>query len=133
MRDGNAEARPTGVTDVTSITGVTPVSTPGASPDEMCVLDLVATVSKAAGPASRTLAPRTALHLVFGALRELGYGPDQTRAAVARGIDAGRASYGSLDLASEKRDLLEAAREELRDAAFYLAARLVQIERRGTR
>ncbi len=39
-----------------------------------------------------------------------------------QGLEKGRASYGPMELATDKRDLEQEAREELRDGQIYLAA-----------
>ena len=99
---------------------------PALSPDELLVLDLVATVVRAAGPAGPQTEPRVALYLVCAALRCLGYEPEAAWALVAQGLDEGRAVYGPLDLATDQRDLLGEAAAELRDACVYLAAAIVR-------
>lgn len=48
---------------------------------------------------------------------------------VARGLAVGRRAYGPMDLAGDRRDFLEEALQEHRDALVYLAAETLHLRR----
>lgn len=48
---------------------------------------------------------------------------------VVEGLARGRAVYGELDVASDRRDYRREAGEEVRDALVYLGAELVRLRR----
>ncbi len=57
------------------------------------------------------------------ATRIAEFSPDERRVLerIVEGIEKGRAVYGPMDLANEKRDLAAEASDELRDFAIYVA------------
>ena len=59
-------------------------------------------------------------------------GPDELDVVlgVVEGLARGRAIYGELDLAADRRDFRREAGEEVRDALVYLGAELVRLRRR---
>jgi FixJ family two-component response regulator len=62
-------------------------------------------------------------------------GPDELTVLemVAAGLAHGRAVYGELDLAHDRRDFRAEAGDELRDALVYLAAELLRLRLRRPR
>lgn len=62
-------------------------------------------------------------------VRDLG--PDEVAVLleVARGLQRGRAVYGELELATDRRDFAREALEECRDGLVYAAAGLVRLRR----
>lgn len=62
-------------------------------------------------------------------------GPDELTVAllVVEGLARGRAVYGELHVADDRRDFRGEARDELRDALVYVGAEIVRLQRRGER
>ena len=60
-------------------------------------------------------------------------GPDELDVVlvVVEGLARGRAIYGELDLAADRRDFRREAGEEVRDAIVYFGAELVRLRRGG--
>lgn len=73
---------------------------------------------------TRALGPH--LDELLLAWRSLGADERRVVVEVARRLAAGRATYGELELATDRRDLESEAGEELLDACVYLAAHAIR-------
>ncbi len=67
---------------------------------------------------------------VVALVAELGRDEVAVLELIAEGLARGRAIYGELDVAADRRDFVGEARDELRDALVYFGAHLVRLERR---